>query len=153
MGRIRKRQRGAPVARALLRSCAAFAAAERHFHLLLSLGLTLLSAGFERAISEAPDPHIQPETLRLLVGGLLLWLAGELLLKTVTLKDHPKQGIIVRYAPVMAFALIVLAAGGLSSPLVLAILVTGHAVFTRFEVHHWSEWVKEHHPEAKEQGV
>jgi low temperature requirement protein LtrA len=124
-----------------------------YFHLFLSLGLTLLSAGFERSISEAPHPPISFETLRLLVGGLLFWLAGELLLKTVTLKEHPKQGIIIRYVLVMLFVAAALALGSLSPLAVLAALVVGHAVFTRFEVHHWTEWVKEHHPEAKEQGV
>jgi hypothetical protein len=39
-----KRERGVPVARALLRSCAALAAAERHLRLAREMGITLVTA-------------------------------------------------------------------------------------------------------------
>ena len=95
-----------------------------YFHIPIVAGIIVAAAGYELAIAH-PREHVQVATACLIIGGPALFLAGQMLFKRAVWGPIP----LVRFAPFVAFAALILIATA-SSVIVLLALATVVVVAT-----------------------
>jgi low temperature requirement protein LtrA len=107
-------------------------------HLPIVVAVAVIGVGMRHAIVEALHPALEPETLRLIGAGVVLWLVSFLVLQLANVRGLPLKRTIGTYAGAVGATVLVTGLGpSLPPPLVLAGITLVFVALLVLDIYSW----------------
>ena len=107
-------------------------------HLPIVVAVAVIGVGMRHAIVEALHPTLEPQTLRLIGVGVVLWLLSFLILKLANVRNLPLRRTVGTYAGAVGVTVLIMGLGAYVSPLlVLAGLTLVFVALVQLDIYSW----------------
>jgi low temperature requirement protein LtrA len=107
-------------------------------HLPIVVAVAVVGVGMRHAIVEALHPTLEPQTLRLIGVGVVLWLLSFLILQLANVRNLPLRRTVGTYAGAVGATVLIAGLGAYVSPLlVLAGLTLMFVALVQLNIHSW----------------